>query len=65
MTKTDALRMVQEAAFKEGSNYALFELSKRLHIDSKDIRLSKDTTAAKADKLAKRIVESLCNGGQP
>jgi hypothetical protein len=50
-------------SFKDGVNFALYELSRNLHIPSKDIRLSKHDTGHKAWLLAQRIRETLGNGG--
>lgn len=47
--------------YKEGANFALYELARKLHIDSRDIRTSEVTVAEKASRLAQRIMESLCN----
>lgn len=47
--------------FSEGANFALFAVARKLHIGCKDIRLSKEPLLTKANKLADRIADTLCN----
>jgi len=47
-------------AYSEGANYAMFALAEKLHIESKDIRLSRGSVYDKVDRLAQRIRDTLC-----
>ena len=56
------LKDMNSESYHEGSNFALFEVASKLHIDSK---LSKAALCAKADLLAARIIDSLSTALPP
>lgn len=52
-----SIKDISSESYDEGGNFALFEVANKLHIESKDIRLSKAPLIAKVDMLAARIIE--------
>ncbi len=59
--EAEAMDKALTARYAEGYNAALFAIARKLHIDSRDIRLSKEPLLNKANKLADRIADTLCN----
>ena len=51
----------RKTPYEEGYTAALSAIARRLHIDSKDIRIAHEILPKKADKLADRIRDTLCN----
>lgn len=47
--------------YENGADYVLYKIAKELQISSKDIRLSGSSIRTKAEQLAQRIIDSLCN----